>query len=57
LRIEPVTLDTHQGATTYRRSLCFLLAIAAKQLYPNRRLMAGMAMGTGFFHYFDDDAA
>jgi uridine kinase len=56
-RIEPVTLDTPQGATTYRRSLCFLLAIAAKQLYPKRRLMAGMAIGTGFFHSFDDDKA
>jgi len=53
--ILPITLDTAQGATTYRRSLCFLLAIAAKQLYPNRRLMAGMAIGTGFYHYFDDD--
>jgi uridine kinase len=53
--ITPVTLDTVQGATTYRRSLCFLLAIASKQLYPKRRLMAGMAIGTGFFHYFDDD--
>jgi uridine kinase len=55
--IAPITIDTVQGATTYRRSLCFLLAIAAKQLYPDRRLMAGMAIGTGFFHYFDDDAA
>jgi uridine kinase len=54
-RIEPITIDTVQGATTYRRSLCFLLAIAAKQLYPDRRLMAGMAIGTGFFHYFDDE--
>jgi Uridine kinase len=53
--IEPVTIGTSQGATTYRRSLCFLLAIAAKQLYPGRRLMAGMAIGTGFYHYFDDD--
>jgi uridine kinase len=55
--ILPVTLDTAQGATTYRRSLCFLLAIAAKQLYPGRRLMAGMAIGTGFYHYFDDEEA
>jgi len=55
--IVPVTLDTTQGATTYRRSLCFLLAIASKQLYPERRLMAGMAIGTGFYHYFDDDIA
>jgi uridine kinase len=54
-RILPVTLDSSQGATTYRRSLCFLLAIAAKQLFPDRHLMAGMAIGTGFFHYFDAD--
>jgi uridine kinase len=55
--IQPVTIGTGQGMTTYRRSLCFLLAIAAKQLHPKRRLMAGMAIGTGFFHYFDDDKA
>jgi uridine kinase len=53
--VQPITIDSPQGATTYRRSLCFLLAIAAKQLFPERRLMAGMAIGTGFFHYFDDD--
>jgi uridine kinase len=52
--LRPITIDTSLGATTYRRSLCFLLAIAAKQLYPKRRLLAGMAIGTGFFHYFDD---
>jgi uridine kinase len=54
-RIDPVTIDTVQGATTYRRSLCFLLAIAARELTPERRLMAGMAIGTGFYHYYDDD--
>ena len=53
--VEPVTIGTSQGAATYRRSLCFLLAIAARQLYPGRRLVAGMAIGTGFHHFFDDD--
>ena len=53
--VEPVTIATAQGATTYRRSLCFLLAIAARELHPGRRLVAGMAIGTGFYHYFDDD--
>jgi uridine kinase len=53
--VEPVTIDTAQGAATYRRSLCFLLALAARELYPGRRLLAGMAIGTGFFHFFDDD--
>jgi uridine kinase len=53
--VEPITIASTQGATTYRRSLCFLLAIAARELHPGRRLVAGMAIGTGFFHFFDDD--
>jgi uridine kinase len=52
--LEPVTIDSTQGATTYRRSLCFLLAIASRELFPERRLVAGMAIGTGFYHYFAD---
>lgn len=55
--LEPVTIDTSQGAATYRRSLCFLLAITARELFPNRRLVAGMAIGTGFYHFFDDEQA
>jgi len=54
-RVDPVTIDSSQGATTYRRSLCLLLAIASRELSPARRLMAGMAIGTGFYHYYDDD--
>ncbi|MCX7024990.1 MAG: nucleoside kinase [Spirochaetes bacterium] len=53
--IEPVTIDTSLGASTYRRSLCFLLAIAAREVFPGRRLVAGMSIGTGFYHFFDDD--
>ncbi|HRZ90307.1 MAG TPA: nucleoside kinase, partial [Spirochaetia bacterium] len=53
--LAPVTVDTNLGAVTYRRSLCFLLAMASRELFPNRRLVAGMAIGTGFFHFFDDD--
>jgi uridine kinase len=55
--VEPVTIASTQGAATYRRSLCFLLAIAARELHPGRRLVAGMAIGTGFYHFFDDDKA
>ncbi|MBL8966122.1 MAG: nucleoside kinase [Spirochaetaceae bacterium] len=53
--VAPVTIGTTQGAATYRRSLCFLLALAARELHPDRRLVAGMAIGTGFYHFFDDD--
>ncbi len=53
--VSPVTLDMAQGATTYRRSLCFLLAIAVRDIHAGRRFVAGMAIGTGFFHQFADD--
>ncbi len=51
----PVTVGMAQGAATYRRSLCFLLAIASREVFPGRRLVAGMAIGTGFYHFYDDD--
>lgn len=54
-RVEPVTVASSAGAATYRRSLCFLLAIASRDLFPKRRLVAGMAIGTGFYHYYDDE--
>ncbi len=52
-RLEPVLLDTREGANIYRRSLCFLLTIAAKQLFPDRRLVIGHSLGRGYFYHFD----
>ncbi len=54
-RIRPVVADSALGAPVYRRSLCFLLAIASRELFPERRLIAGMAIGTGFYHYYFDE--
>ncbi|MBN1834218.1 MAG: nucleoside kinase [Spirochaetales bacterium] len=51
--IEPVRMDCREGAGIYRRSLCFLLTIAAKQLFPDRRLVIGHSLGRGYFYYFD----
>jgi uridine kinase len=53
-RVEAVYLNTREGANIYRRSLCFLLTIAAKQLFPDRRLVIGHSLGRGYFYYFDD---
>jgi uridine kinase len=52
-RIEPVPLATREGANVYRRSLCFLLAIAAKQSFPERRLIIGHSLGRGYLYFFD----
>ncbi len=43
------------GAEVYRHSLCFLLAKAARELVPKRRLLVSMAIGNGYYHYFDDN--
>lgn len=56
-RLVPVLADSTAGALVYRRSLCFLLAMAARRLHPGRRLIAGMAIGTGFYHHFEDEIA
>ena len=51
--VEALHLNTREGANIYRRSLCFLLTIAAKQLFPDRRLVVGHSLGRGYFYYFD----
>jgi len=51
--IETLYLNTREGANIYRRSLCFLLTIAAKQLFPDRRLVIGHSLGRGYLYYFE----
>ncbi|MEW5814083.1 MAG: nucleoside kinase [Spirochaetota bacterium] len=51
--LKPVTYDSSIGANIYRRSLCFLLAISAKELFPHRRLVIGHSLGNGYYYYFD----
>ncbi len=55
--IEPVLIDSNQGAFAYRRSLCFIAAIASRQLFPQRNLVVGQAIGYGFYHYFEEGPA
>jgi len=53
--IKPVYPDSPMGTEVYRRSLCFILALAAKEIVPSRRLTVSMAIGNGYYHYFDDN--
>ncbi|HUZ18451.1 MAG TPA: nucleoside kinase, partial [Spirochaetia bacterium] len=48
-----VTADSDQGARVYRRSLCFLLMIAACDLFPDRRLIIGHSLGDSYYYHFD----
>jgi uridine kinase len=51
--VRPVLLASREGAGVYRRSLCFLAAIAARQLFPERRLILGHSLGRGYLYFFD----
>ena len=50
----PVELASRTGLTVYRRSLCFLLSLAARLQFPGRRLVIGHSLGHGYLYWFDD---
>jgi len=51
--VEPVPLSSRDGAFIYRRSLAFLLAVAAWDIFPDRRLMIGHSLGHSYYYTFD----
>lgn len=53
--LEPVPLGSPEGTSIYRRSLSFLLAVAAKELFPDRTLQVGHSLGHGYFYSFSDE--
>ena len=50
--LEPVLMDSPEGAMIYRRSLAYLLAIAARKLFPGRRLYVGHSLGSSYYYSF-----
>jgi uridine kinase len=53
--LEPVSLNSVEGAHVYRRSLAFLLALAAREIFPDRSLRIGHSLGNGYYYTFDDE--
>jgi uridine kinase len=52
--LRPVTLDSGEGRLVYRRSLCFLLYMAALDVTPERHLVIGHSLGDGYYYQFED---
>jgi len=48
--LEPIPLDSPEGAMLYRRSLAFLLALAESKLFPNRSLYVGHSLGNSYYY-------
>jgi uridine kinase len=53
--LEPVFMSSLEGAHVYRRSLAFLLALAAWELFPGRSLRIGHSLGNGYYYTFGDE--
>jgi uridine kinase len=51
--VAPVTLQSREGMNLYRRSLCYLLALASRRAFPERRLVIGHSLGKGYFYEYD----
>jgi uridine kinase len=48
--LEPVPLESPEGAMMYRRSLAFLLAVAARKLFPGNSLYVGHSLGNSYYY-------
>ena len=55
--VEPIFLDSREGAEIYRRTLCLLLASASKALYPTLRLLISHSFGYSYFYTFEGEGA
>jgi uridine kinase len=50
--LEAVPLLSQEGMMIYRRSLAFLLAMAAKRLFPGEKLYIGHSLGNSYYYTF-----
>ena len=50
--VEPVLLDSPEGAMIYRRTLSFVLAIAARNIFPQRGVYVGHSLGNSYYYTF-----
>lgn len=51
--VEPVLRGTREGSNIYRRTLCLVLAAAARKVYPSYRLLVGHSLGYGYYYTFE----
>ncbi|MCL2440540.1 MAG: nucleoside kinase [Treponema sp.] len=48
--LEPVFLDSAEGVMIYRRTLAFVLAIAARKVYPADGVYVGHSLGNSYYY-------
>ncbi len=53
--LTPVLIKSNSGARVYRKTLTALVSMVCEQLYPDKRLIVGHSLSTGYFCYFDNE--
>jgi uridine kinase len=48
--LEPVLVDSPEGAMIYRRTLSFVLAIAAQKIFPKDGVYVGQSLGNSYYY-------
>jgi uridine kinase len=48
--LEPVPIDAPEGAMIYRRTLSFVLAIAARRIFPQDGVYVGHSLGNSYYY-------
>ncbi|MCQ2603763.1 MAG: nucleoside kinase [Spirochaetia bacterium] len=51
--VEPIYLDSKIGSDIYRHTFCFILAMVAKEVFPDRKLIVGNTIGDCYTFYFE----
>ena len=53
--LKPVSLYDPLGIRIFRRTLSFILAMASKELFPERNLIIGHSLGDSYYYYFEGE--
>ena len=55
--VAPIYFNDPEGSNIYRRTLCFILAAATHNLWPQKRLIVGHSLGYAFYYTFESNDA
>ncbi len=54
--LKPVFPEDPQGIRIFRRTISFILAKAAREVFPERTLIIGHSLGDSYYYYFEGEA-
>ena len=52
--LKPLYLNSTAGVRLYRRTLCYVLEMAARELFPEHRLVLSHSLGHSYYYHLDD---